>query len=217
MAKPLKPEPKYFLSDDLIAKGRAYYEKKYFNHDKEYKAYGEKSTSYSEYPKVIENIKRFYPEAKFILILRNPVERAISNYFFSFENQIETRSLEEVFIKEIRRPDIKKSISVSPFDYKKRGIYADYVLSFIDNIDEKYLKIIILEELIDNINLIKELYRFVGVTEEKISENIQEKVNDIERSQNIPKDIYNKLHDYYQKPNEKLGRLLNKNLENIWK
>ena len=48
MAKPLKPEPKFFLRDDEYAKGLEYYSKKWFEGVDASKIAGEKSTDYLE-------------------------------------------------------------------------------------------------------------------------------------------------------------------------
>jgi hypothetical protein len=83
MAKPLRPEPKFFINDLEYSNGKLYYENKYFSSiDDSIKVLGEKGTSYIEHPDVSDRIKSFYPNAKIIVLLRNPVERAISNYFF---------------------------------------------------------------------------------------------------------------------------------------
>ena len=71
MAKPLKPEPKYFLSQDC-QKNLDSYEKKYFDDaPRGTKIFGEKSTSYYENTSVAKRIKTAYPKSKIILILRN--------------------------------------------------------------------------------------------------------------------------------------------------
>src|SRR5215470_7742197 len=50
MAKPLNPEPKFFLRDDEYAKGLEYYSRKWFEDVEPSKVAGEKSTDYLERP-----------------------------------------------------------------------------------------------------------------------------------------------------------------------
>ena len=129
MSKPVKPEPKYFIEkkkEDLILER---YHKSFFNHcsDKT-KIFGEKSTSYYERKESVELIAHLLPEVKIIFLLRNPVERAVSNYFFSINNGLEDRSIEEVFLKNKIHPKIDlNNISVNPYNYLGRGEYIQFI------------------------------------------------------------------------------------------
>ncbi len=50
MARPARPEPKVFLSDELSGRGLEWYRSTYFAHATDEKVLGEKSTSYLEDP-----------------------------------------------------------------------------------------------------------------------------------------------------------------------
>jgi hypothetical protein len=82
MAKPVKPEPKFFLLDDVYAEGFEAYEQTFYDAQSDAKVRGEKSTSYIEYEKVAERMMATLPPAKVVCIVRDPIERAISNYWF---------------------------------------------------------------------------------------------------------------------------------------
>ena len=82
MAKPVKPEPKFFLDEIEQFDLNEYRNSYHSGCDSDVIAYGEKSTSYYESPIVANRIFRNIPEAKIIFVLRNPIQRAISNYFF---------------------------------------------------------------------------------------------------------------------------------------
>jgi len=104
MAKPVYPEPKFFLQNNSIKKINQY-EKTFFKEKlKQKKVYGEKSTSYYITPQVPKRLISAYPNSKTIFILRNPVYRALSHYFFTKSHGLETRSLEAVFLKNEREP-----------------------------------------------------------------------------------------------------------------
>ena len=146
MAKPIKPEPKFFL-DDRFFKGHEYYEQTYYKHANEHsKVLGEKSTSYYENEFVAKRIKATYPNSKIIFILRNPVYRAISNYFFSVNNKLETRSLEDVFINHLPAPTFPETISTNPFDYYGRSEYLNHIKKFFDSFSPANVRIIIFEK-----------------------------------------------------------------------
>ena len=119
MAKPFKPEPKFFLKDSLFSKGLSYYESHFFGSKPSAWLQGEKSTTYIESETAAKHIVHAFPDAKILIVLRNPIERAISNYWFSVNNGIETAPIEEAFInEEQRRLNYDHSrFSTSPFVY----------------------------------------------------------------------------------------------------
>ena len=118
-----------FLNKDIIDLNLEYYNKNYFQHlVSSQKICIEKSTSYYENESSAKLISELLPNTKIIFLLRNPAERALSNYFFSLNHGLERRTLEEVFIHEHTPPILKKTItSVNPFDYLKRGVYLPYI------------------------------------------------------------------------------------------
>ncbi|MFY0673650.1 MAG: sulfotransferase domain-containing protein [Bacteroidia bacterium] len=62
---------------------------------------GEASPSYITHPLSPLRIKDLLPQAKLILIVRNPVERALSNYFHSVKYNREDLSIEKAFARPI--------------------------------------------------------------------------------------------------------------------
>lgn len=206
MAKPLKPEPRFFLSEK-IGNGFQYYQNTYFDNTKSYKAYGEKSTTYYEKVDAVSNILNCYPEAKFIMIVRDPVKRAVSNYFFSKNNGLETRSIEEVFLEDKAPPAYPSTLSTNPFDYLKRGTYIDYIKPYLKYIKKDKFKIIIFEDFVENLNSIRGLYEYLEVTSEFIPNSINRKINN-SKSYLSSKEIENKLTNFYKPYNKQLSNFL---------
>ncbi len=64
---------------------------------------GEASPSYLFSPHVAQRIKDFAPRTKLIVMLRNPVDRAISNYYQNKKTGCHQNSLEETINREISR------------------------------------------------------------------------------------------------------------------
>jgi len=207
MAKPLMPEPKFFLDSEKVKRGKKYYREHYFlDHNK--KVFGEKSTSYIEFPETYERIQSFFPDAKYIVLLRNPVDRAVSNYFFSVKNNLETRTLNEVFIEKKSPPELEKVLSVSPFDYLKRGNYVEQLQPWVENCDKNNLLVIVQEKLVKNIlPEFSRLCAFLNLSVDFDTDFSAEKVNASEEY-SIPKEIRRVLGDYYTPYNRKLEELL---------
>jgi len=216
MAKPMWPEPKFFLINNQYSKGITYYEKQYFNNCFNVKTYGEKSTSYYEYKFVAKRIKDYYPNSKIIFILRNPIYRALSNYYFSVNNGLETRSLRNVFIERLPAPEIQKDISVSPFNYLERGIYLPFIKNYLNYFSRENIKVLIMEKTLGRITEIGKIYSFLDVDSSFNPSCIHEKINsnNIDLSQ-VEEDIVNKLKKYFYQYNKLLGDFLDINLD-IW-
>jgi hypothetical protein len=180
MAKPLKPEPKFFLSQDW-QKNLDSYEKTYFNNPPTgTKAFGEKSTSYYENASVAQRIKTAYPQSKIILILRNPMDRAISNYYFSLNNGLETRTLEETFLTEKPPPEYPKEISTNPFNYLGRSEYLKFLKNYLKYFSREQLNVLIFEHFMNDEKRIRQLYNYLGVNETFKPKYLYHKVNPLD-------------------------------------
>jgi len=214
MAKPLQPEPKFFLSDDEWQLGIDHYVKKYYSRDDNTRVFGEKSTSYLENPDAGRRIKKMIPDAKVIIMLRNPVTRALSNYFFSKGNNLETRSLSEVFIDKIDEPVTDTKTSVSPFRYLKRGLYEQFIRSYHDIFDDDNIIILIREEFIQNSEGIESLYARLNVEPSFLPTSIDSSVNrsHIDYVDSQIEDVPQVLRAYYEKSITSLEEYLGRDL-----
>ena len=211
MAKPVRPEPKFFLDAAHIGNGRIGYEQKYFAGVREDQVIGEKGTSYIEYPEAAERILKFYPTAKAIAILRHPVQRAISNYHFSVENGLETRTMREVFLEKRPHPSLRNTSSVSPFDYLGRGDYLKHLKPWAKKFDEN-LRIVIFEEIKNAGSSLQDLYNWIGVDRDFIPINYQAVVNssDVKNMSIIDPEVIAELKEHFSPCVEALESWLGK-------
>ena len=94
---------------------------------------GEASPSYLFLPFVPARVKAALPSAKLIVILRNPIDRALSSYHHRARKKTETRPLEVALSPEQLRPwpDVVAMLSKpvvtadERHSYLARGLYAD--------------------------------------------------------------------------------------------
>ena len=150
MSKPVRPEPKYFLDCHAPVFDYQDYARALFPgiHAHQVRWLGEKSTSYYDNEEVARRISRFLPDALIILILRDPVKRAISNFKFSRKHGLETRSLHEVFIARAEPPSLQAKVSVDPFAYLERGHYFRCLDTFYRYFPAERIVLLKFEELI---------------------------------------------------------------------
>lgn len=215
MIKPIVPEPKTFLKT---------FDRESYNEllrsliHKNTKCVGEKSTSYYENPDIAKKIINFNSATKALMILRNPVERAISNYYFSYNNGLETRTLEEVFIENKPEPYLGKSISVSPFNYIERGCYSKFLLNY-QNIFKDNFKAVVLEELTTDIKEVCKIYSFLNVNPKFNPRGFLDIINSTKRNvkeANQIEEIKRILNKTFESEIKALERILNKDLS-LWK
>lgn len=129
MARPTRPEPKVFLTEEVVDKGLEWYLRTYFSHATDESVYGEKSTSYIEAPDAPRRARRVLGDIDVVVLLRDPVERAVSNWRFSTDNGYEQRPLEQALTENLAssHPWDPSATSVSPFSYLERGRFTDYL------------------------------------------------------------------------------------------
>ena len=158
LLKPVAPETKYFLNDEVSHKE---YMSLFDNSSGNILL--EKATTYIERPDAALKIKSLYPDAKIIICLRDPVERALSNYFFSHNNGLETRTLEEVFLKNTPAPEIDLSnFSTNPFDYLQRGMYSTYIQNYLDVFDKEDVYITFMENFTKDSRSFYDIVSWIG-------------------------------------------------------
>lgn len=57
--------------------------------------------------KSIENVISHFPDSKFVVIVRDPIQRAISSFYYFQRMGLESRSLEEALLEELENSSIK--------------------------------------------------------------------------------------------------------------
>ena len=137
-------------------------ERVYFNlfSGHEDKVCGDISNDYLYYyEKSIKNIKKYLGnEIKIVIVLRNPIDRAYSNYMHHIRDGWENISFEQALDDEKRR--IEENWGWS-YHYVKTGMYYYQVKAYLDNF--RQTKIYFFEELKFKDSLLKDLYAFLEV------------------------------------------------------
>ncbi len=124
---------------------------------------GEISTPYLFlHSQTINNIKQYHSDPqslKIIIILRNPVERAYSQYLWKVRDGREKLSFEDALKQEKKRMEENYSFD---YFYAHRGLYYEQVKNYLENF--KSVRIIRFEDFRNEFkNTMSELCRFLGV------------------------------------------------------
>ena len=212
MAKPLAPEPKFFLRDDEYAKGLSYYSQKWFAKAGTEQKAGEKSTDYLESAAAAERMSRDLPHVKLIFILREPVARAYSNYLWTKMNGLETDDFATALrLEEPRERELPERLKFTrPFSYFSRGLYADLLKPYFNRFMEHQLLVTRFEDIIERpAELAETVHRFVGVAPRASDAADLGVINPSERdAAGLTDDVRRELTARYAEPNRRLATLL---------
>lgn len=130
---------------DTFALGTDWY-RGHFPEPAEGKLLFESTPRYLFGPECAGRIKSLLPEAKLIVLLREPAERAISHYFHNVRMGREPLRIEEAFEAEAERiatwqNDLMK-IEAGHYSYKSRGMYAEQLRLYFSCFDRNSVMII---------------------------------------------------------------------------
>lgn len=199
---------------------------KLFKNVKKEKAIGEISTVYLFSKVASKEIFRFNPNAKIIIILREPVERAFSHYKMDFNSKITKESIKEL----VKKDDNKNAVWGTRSLCLESSEYYKQVKRYLKIFPKKNIKIFFFEDLKKNPEkFVKKVYRFLEVDnsftlkkfikynptsilspKSKFLSYISSKLNLVALYNLIPKGMIKKMIDkIYYKDNESLVRLRN--------
>ncbi|MCP4369691.1 MAG: sulfotransferase domain-containing protein [Deltaproteobacteria bacterium] len=177
-------EPHFFSNDKKYDKGEDFYLKHYFSGANKYQSRGEATPAYfSDVRKVAPRIKQMYgkDEPKFIVVLRDPVQRAWSHYLQRVRNCVESVSFERALERE------QKALQENPeqvVGYYDRGMYGYLIEQWLQYFAKKQFLFILYEDYCGNLNeVLRQIFRFLGVDGDvKISTNIKKNLSGQPRS-----------------------------------
>ena len=168
-------EPDYF-SDKAIHEQGMYYAKNRINTldkydslfvQKESVVYGEASVSYLFYENVAEDIKKYNPNAKIIIMLRDPIERAFSHYLMDYRLGLISDSFENVLAK------ISKHKNAHLFyqQYIEVSKYAKQIQRYLDFFKKENILFIDYEDFKKNVSkTVDQVYNFLNISTEFVAD-----------------------------------------------
>ena len=159
-------EPFFFEAE--YEKGLDFYRRKYFAHWKGQEVIGEARHRNLYLPYIPDRIRAMNPDAKLIAVLRNPVERAFSHWYFNCWHKVETLGLKQALQADLLR--MERGLRYETEDeqvehircfyqngeqgdgpyrtYLDTGYYFEQIERYLQRFPQEALKVVMFEDLI---------------------------------------------------------------------
>jgi len=185
----------YFENDEPKPKGLKWYKSLFAAGDGHIT--GEKTPAYSALPLIPARIEKVVPDVRLIMSVRNPVDRAYSQYVMERRRNSELMS----FCHAIIANEYKHM-------YISRGYYASQIKNFLRYFDRGQLFIVDFAMLSQHC-LYEQIFRFLGLEQVKIDISVHRKAKKYPDMNPVVEDF---LYEYYREPNEELFDFLGQDL-----
>lgn len=135
---------------------------------------GEATPYYLAHPHAAQRVRQDLPDARLIVLLRNPVDRAYSHYQHEVASGIETLTFADALAREgdrlnselakIKQDEGYLSFNYQHFSYLERGIYAEQIARWLEHFGREQLLILCSEEFsAQPARTFKRVIRFLGL------------------------------------------------------
>tara|TARA_B100001758_G_C18411756_1_gene616287 strand:- start:2602 stop:3471 length:870 start_codon:yes stop_codon:yes gene_type:complete len=209
-------ETNYF-SDKEIKNQNLYYKKRSIKSLEEYHdlfqreskdiLFGETSPSYLFYRGVASKIKAYNPEAKIIIILRNPIDRAYSHYLMDYRLGLVKSDFADIISKKYRN----KYSDLYFQQYIELGNYATQIARYHKQFSSDKLLILDYNDFTNNTNqVMSRIFNFLSLSDFKVA-SINQRYN----SAIIPKNRFIKQVYSFIYLRNIFNRLLPKNIKDF--
>ena len=173
------------------------------------------TTKYMEEESTANNVYQTKPNMKIIIILRNPVDRAYSQYHLSVRQTAERRSFEDVVEENMNRLnkeshehyEIKPRFSAKEDNYLKKGLYALQLRYWLKILPRENILIVSTEEFESNQQIIyNKIFEFLNISKFEVKNTKK-----MEKGNYPPmkSETRNLLLDYFRSHNHELFELIN--------
>ena len=142
-----------------------------FNGDGGARVRGEATPVYLFFPEIARELTRYCPGLKLIVLLRDPVDRAISSYYFQKNRGKEPRPLWLALLLEplrLRRPHNPRAFGsiTRVCAYRRRGLYSRQLRNLFRHFDREQVLILRTRDLeLHHDAVLRRVFAFLGVDE----------------------------------------------------
>jgi hypothetical protein len=181
---PAVKEIGFFNNPERYALGDAYLKEHYINGSKTIWRCDGTPTYFASHRVVIPALVHFYADPrklKFVVILRDPIDRFISHYLHNFHRRSETRDINEVAISELEL--IRQGAGIEELEYLGPGFYDRLMTAWLNHFDASQFLVLSSQLLSESRHTeLAKLWEFLGVPEIEHVTQIERNISGIPRS-----------------------------------
>ena len=153
------------------------------------------------------------PKVKIIALLRNPVDRAYSNYYLGTRDGVEKMSFEDAIATEIKELEEDRSLSLNRYNqtrsYIVKGFYAEQIGIWLKLFPKEQVLLLASEDFArEPSKIMNQIFQFLKLPPFDIKDF--EKTN-LGKYAPMKDDTRRTLVDYFRPHNEKLYRMIGRN------
>jgi hypothetical protein len=176
---------------------------------------GEFTPDYLAYPHVPVLIKAVCPDAKLITILRNPVDRAFSQFTKSKEEKAWGIPANLSFLEAFYGPYPTNPVPLRFCSLRHRGLYGLQLEWWYDVFPKEQIKVLFFEDIKGNPKgLLQDLFRFLGVNPDFVPPDYETPKNTSQGAEGEPitAEERSKASDFYKEDLVRLEKLTGRDL-----
>jgi len=213
---PIRREINFWNRESTFSRGLSWYLAHFpSTASKEKLITGEATTTYLDSYKAAQRIFQFFPKMKFIILLRNPVDRVYSHYYMnSHRYGWDNRSLKEAIFSELdllaQKPkvDLHSQVYATNGFYITRSTYIESVRQWMELFPKEQFLILKSEDLFANPDaIVKQVFQFLGVEPYELQEYRNQNKGDYPPISQL---IHDTLSDYFRPFNQQLEEYLDR-------
>jgi len=180
----------------------------------------EHTSTYLHHPLIPQRVKDGIPDVKLIVSLRNPIDRAYSNYHMFVRIGTEKRTFEDAVFSELKRIEIIKEndnfqIKNPNFsncvesNYLRHGTYVDKLENWLKSFRREQFCIVENKDLSKNPQqVLDKIFEFLNVPHFKLRQEERWNVGEYKKMKESTRKT---LQDFFKPYNERLYKLLSQN------
>ena len=177
------------------------------------------TTTYMEEESTANNVYQIKPNIKIIVILRNPVDRAYSQYHLNLREKAEKRSFEDAMEENMNelnkesheRYEIKPKFSVEENNYLKKSLYAQQLRHWLNIFPMESMLILSTEEFESNQQVIyNKIFEFLNISQFEVKNTEKMEKGSYPQMKSETRSL---LLDYFRSHNNELFKLINKKFD----
>lgn len=136
---------------------------------------GEIDPEYLFFPRAAERIAQHAPDARFVIILRNPYDRAYSHYLMTHRRGYEPLAFNDALEAERERLECGGVFEFAHYSYLARSCYATQILRFKDYFPDASVLYVNFDEMVAEErrkDVFLKICRFIGLDDNEVNDAV---------------------------------------------